>query len=88
MNRVFVDTNAWIALSSKRDTLHEAAVRMNKTLLRSGCRYVTTNFVLDETYTGLRMRVGHAAVIDFGEKIRTTRTVQIAHVSEEIEKEA
>ena len=88
MSRIFSDANAWIALNSKRDQWHDAAVKINRELLQNGHRYVTTNFVLDETYTGLMMRVGHFAAVDFGEKIRAARTVQLIHITEAIEEEA
>lgn len=88
MNAVFVDTNAWIALNSKRDNLHEEAMIANRRLLEHGYRYLTTNFVLDETYTGLRMKIGHFAAVDFGEKLRQSRMVTIIHISPDIETEA
>lgn len=88
MSRIFSDANGWIALNSKRDQWHDAAVKINKELLQNGHRYVTTNFVLDETYTGLMMRVGHFAAVDFGERIRAARTVQVVHITEAIEEEA
>ena len=88
MTQIFVDTSGWIALNSKRDQLHGQAVSRNRSLLRDGHRYVTTNFVLDETYTGLRMKVGHFASVDFGEKIRKAQTVHILHVSADIEEAA
>ncbi len=68
MKPVFADANGWIALNSKRDQGHDIAVNINKGLLQEGHRYVTTNFVLDETYTGLLTKVGHFSAADFGEK--------------------
>jgi predicted nucleic acid-binding protein len=88
MRNIFVDANAWIAISSKRDRLHESAITLNRSLLQSGCHYFTTNFVLDETYTGLLMHVGHFAAVDFGERVRTAQVVDVIHVSEEIEEAA
>ena len=91
MNRrkwVFADANGWIALNSKRDQLHHTAVGVNRDLLSKGCRYITTNFVLDESYTGLLTMVGHFASVDFGERIRLSKTMQIVHITEEIEDEA
>jgi len=49
MKKIFVDTNGWIALNSKRDQFHRAAIEKNQELLRSGAHYITTNYVLDET---------------------------------------
>ena len=88
MNWVFADANGWIALNSKRDQLHGVAVDVNKSLLRGGRRYITTNFVLDETYTGLRMKVGHLAAVDFGERLRKSRTVHVVHITEGLQEEA
>lgn len=88
MKRIFADTNGWIALNSKRDQLHDVAVKVNRELLAAGYRYVTTNFVLDETYTGLLLKVQHLAAVDFGERIRNSRMVQIIHLIEDIENEA
>lgn len=85
MNTIFVDTNAWIALNSKRDHLHREAVATNHRLLEHGCRYLSTNFVLDETYTGLRMKIGHVAAVDFGEKLQQSQLVTIIHISPELE---
>ena len=88
MKRVFADANGWIALNNKRDRLHDAAVRVNQDLLFKGWRYITTNFVLDESYTGLLTNVGHFAAVDFGEKIHSSKAVQIIHIIEEIEEQA
>jgi predicted nucleic acid-binding protein len=88
MKQVFVDTNGWLALNSKRDQFHKIAQDTNKELLKSGYFYITTNFVLDETYTGLIRKVGHFAAVDFGEKIRDSRIISIIHISKEIEDEA
>ncbi len=88
MRQVFVDTNGWIALNSKRDQFHETALKTNKKLLKNGYQYVTTNYVLDETYTGLLARVGHFAAVDFGEKIRASKIAHVIHISKEVEEEA
>ena len=88
MKRLFADANGWIGLNSKRDQMHEAATKVNKEFLQKGYRYITTNFVLDETYTGLLTNVGHFAAVDFGERVRVARTVQIIHITPDIEEEA
>jgi len=88
MRQIFADANGWIALNSRRDQLYNMAVKINKELLRTRNRYVTTNFILDESYTNLLTRVGHFAAVDFGEKIQSAQTVQIIHITEDIEEEA
>ncbi len=88
METVFLDANGWIALSNKRDQLNAKAVNRNKELLQNQTRYLTTNFVLDETYTTLMAKVGNFAAVDFGERVRNSKSVTIVHISPEIEEEA
>lgn len=85
--QIFADANGWIALNSRRDQFHPAALETNRALLRQGHRYVTTNFVLDETYTGLATRVSHFAAVDFGERIRRSQAIQIIHIDPDLEEE-
>ena len=88
IKQIFADTSAWIALNSKRDQFHDIAVKINKELLQEGYHYLTTNFVLDETYTGLCIKIGHFAAVDFGEKIRCSKLVNIIHVDENLEEQS
>lgn len=88
MKRIFIDSNGWIALNNNRDQFHYEAQKLNRSLLKQRYHYITTNFVLDETYTGLLMKVGHFAAVDFGERIRKSKVTTIIHISEEIEDSA
>jgi len=54
----FVDTGGWMALADAADPAHEPARRARDEWLRAGGRFVSTDFVLDETLTLLRMRLG------------------------------
>ena len=58
---IFVDTSAFYALADRTDCLHSPAVRFVETNERL---LVTSNFVVHETVTLLRMRLGHAAAVD------------------------
>lgn len=48
----------------------------------------TTSYILDETLTLIRARLGIKASIDFSKKIRKSKVVEILPVSREIEEEA
>lgn len=88
---VFIDTWAWVALANENDNWHEVAEILNQDLVSAGYLYVTTNFVLDESYTLIQARLHKQAAIDFGEEIRVSKetgVLKIIHISEEIEKEA
>ncbi len=82
---IFVDTSAWIALYNKNDNLYEKAQVLNKDLLSQGYRYITTNFILDETYTGLLYRAGHHIAVEFGKEIRKSKEIEIIYITREIE---
>jgi hypothetical protein len=61
---------------------------VNHKLLQQGYRYVTTNFVLDETYTLLLRKGGHHIAVRFGDRIGQTQLVEIIHISPSIEEDA
>jgi predicted nucleic acid-binding protein len=50
---IFVDSWAWIALAAQGDRTHEPAMRQHQEFLRTGRRYVTTDFVLSEVISHL-----------------------------------
>lgn len=88
MREVFVDTSGWVALKHKRDTFWEAATALHRSLLTAGARYVTSNFVLDESYTLLLHRAGHHVAVELREEIRASRLVTVVRVSADWEDEA
>jgi predicted nucleic acid-binding protein len=53
--KLFVDTWGWVAVADGRDPGHEAATEIFRQARRSG-GVVTSNFVLDETFTLLFKR--------------------------------
>jgi hypothetical protein len=88
---IFVDTAAWAAISIRNDRFHPAAARAQKRLRRSGERLLTSNFVLDETYTLLLYQAGYAAAIRFHHLIQmmiAAGVLSSAHVTEDIEDHA
>lgn len=48
MQKVFVDTVAWIALVNLHDSLHNRAKDVLAQLRTDGCRFLTSEFVLVE----------------------------------------
>jgi len=56
--RLFVDTAGWLMMADAADPEHGAAVDTRDRWLRDGGVLLTTDFVLDETLTLLRMRLG------------------------------
>jgi predicted nucleic acid-binding protein len=59
---VFLDTSGLFAFLVKKDTRHGTASRCIRTALTSGGRLITTDYVIDETATLLKVR-GYGHVI-------------------------
>lgn len=78
---VFVDTGAFFAIENERDRHHPKALDTRDELMSQGQRLVTSDYILDEVYTLIRMRVGHRAAVDFGESIRSSRFFRIEPVT-------
>lgn len=85
---IFVDTSAFLAIENRRDTHHRRALFFKDTCLRAGLTFITSDYVLDETYTILLIRAGHAVAVEFGEALRASWLLQIEHVTPEILDEA
>jgi predicted nucleic acid-binding protein len=79
MNAIFVDTAGWTACADAGDPAHLESVDARDTALASGARLITTDFVVDETLTLLRIRLGVRAAqawwrqIDASHRLRWER---------------
>jgi uncharacterized protein len=74
---VFVDTDAWFAYFVRRDPDHRAAtawMRQNRQPL------VTTDYILDELLTLLKMRENYRVAVAAGEALWQQRVARIEHV--------
>jgi predicted nucleic acid-binding protein len=75
---VFVDTGAWFAYFVRRDPDHAAAVawmRQNRQPL------VTTDYVLDELLTLLKLRENHGVAVAAGEALLLQRVARIEQIT-------
>jgi uncharacterized protein len=75
---VFVDTGAWFAYFVRRDPDHRAAtawMRQNRQPL------VTTDYILDELLTLLKMRENYRVAVAAGEALWQQRVARIEHVT-------
>lgn len=61
MKGLFVDTSGWMACADAADPAHVRAAAARDAALESGQPLVTTDFVVDETLTLLRVRLGLSA---------------------------
>lgn len=59
-------------------------IRFRNSCLKAGSVLVTSDYVLGETHTILRVRAGHGIAVQFGEAIRASRLLHVKFVSPEI----
>lgn len=85
MKRVFVDTSAWYALADRKDPDHASVARV---LGRWSGRLVTSNFVLDESVTLIRYRLGLAAARTFGETLLDGSAARLVSITRADERRA
>jgi len=79
MNRLFVDTSAWVALTDSADRYHQRAIAFRDEI--AGQRpMLTTSYVLDETYTLLLLNIGYAHTVSLKKRLDTLVAQQIIEV--------
>jgi predicted nucleic acid-binding protein len=69
MNAVFVDTGGWVACADRSDPAHVACTAARDATLEAGRLLITTDFVVDETLTLIRFRLGLAAASAWWQQI-------------------
>ena len=58
MSPLFVDTAGWMAAADAKDPLHSKCRAVRDDWLEAGGTLIVTNYVVDETLTLIRMRLG------------------------------
>lgn len=81
--RVFVDTSGWYALIDRRDDEHVRTGSFVREWLRSGGRLVSSDYVLDESFTLARARSGPRAAFQLMDLLERTAAVDLEWVGSE-----
>ena len=82
--RLFVDAAGWMACADRNDPAHARCVAVRDAKLRAGFMLVTTDYVLDETLTLLRLRLGLPATREWWERVSQSTRVIFAEVDAEL----
>ncbi len=85
MERLFVDTSCWYALTNRRDPDHDAT---RAVLHAFEGRLVTSNYVFDETITLCRYRLSHEVASTVGQTLLDAGTVDLIRVTTADERDA
>lgn len=82
--RIFVDTGAWAALAMTNDQHHQQARNLLEQLNEKSAQLVTSDYVLDESFTLIRLRSSHAKAIEVGKSILNSSVVRLITVDRAI----
>jgi predicted nucleic acid-binding protein len=88
---LFVDTWGWCASVNPKDKQYHKIKQIIEKSYESGNHLITTNFVLDEAYTLIRLRVNHRASVNLHQTIAQLVVddfLDIIHITPEIEQSA
>ena len=80
---VFMDTAGFLALWDAGDDHHAAAVALQRELIRKRRRFLTSDYVVDETITLLLVRHSHAAAANFLATIERSEALRLEWVGPE-----
>jgi len=87
--KIFIDSSAFIALYLSDDDFHQPAKKLLEELKEKQIGLVTSNFVLDETYTFLRAKINKKTAIGFAEFLaENTDIIKIIRITVGDEKKA
>ncbi|HEV2394292.1 MAG TPA: type II toxin-antitoxin system VapC family toxin [Verrucomicrobiae bacterium] len=74
---VLIDTAGFLALWDASDEHHHRAVQLQSALARKKGRFLTTDYIVDETATLLLKRHSHAAAADFLKTVLGSRALRV-----------
>jgi predicted nucleic acid-binding protein len=74
---VFMDSAGFLALWDAGDAHHAAAIRLQDELARKRRRFLTSEYVVDETATLLLVRHSHAAASDSLDTIERSESLRL-----------
>lgn len=81
MKPVFVDTMGWYSLLDRRDEWHRAARDEMDRLRAAATPLVTTDYILDETATLLKVRRALRAIQGFFDSVGSSRMLTVTPVN-------
>ncbi len=71
-----VDTAGWMALADASDPHHEATRAARDAWLEAGGMLLTTDYIMDETLTLIRYRLGHQAAMTWWDQMEASPRVR------------
>lgn len=82
MSKLFVDTSGWMAAADSSESLHKKVCKSRDEWLERGGLLITTDYVIDETLTLIRFRMGLKASETWLAQIEKSARVRIEWINE------
>lgn len=82
--RVFLDTNGWLALLNASDSLHPAATETWTDLLKQGCSFFLTDWIIAETGNGLARTSARSQFARSVDILRSSPRCYLIPISEQL----
>lgn len=89
--RLFLDTTALVAMEDQDDASHQRAIDFRQKIARSETPFrklYTSNYVIDETLTLLRIHCGHSVAVGFRKTLEASKLVTVFWITEPLESDA
>jgi predicted nucleic acid-binding protein len=80
---VFMDSAGFLALWDAADEYHPAALKLQSELVQKGRRFLTSEYIVDETATLLLRRHSHKAASDFLDSIERSEALRLEWIGPE-----
>ncbi|MCG2692003.1 PIN domain-containing protein [Microgenomates group bacterium] len=65
ISKVFIDTNVFVAIKDDKDSTHDRAIFLLKTLKSKKVRFFTSSDVIGESITVISKKLGKLAAVEF-----------------------
>jgi predicted nucleic acid-binding protein len=88
LGRVFVDTGAWFAIQATDDAHHELARGTLPGIVEASQSLMTSNLIVCETYTLLRLSKGYREAKRFLDTLARSAKLERVFISESLERQA
>lgn len=82
--RLFVDSSGWIAISATGDRFYDRAARSFAATRDKPLQMITSDYVLDESFTHLQRHFGHRGAVEFGRWLLGNDRIEVARVDDDI----
>ncbi len=89
--KLLIDTSAFKAFYDEDDEHHEEATSFLRRIKEETVpykRFFTTDYVLDETLTLIRLAHSHAKSVEFGDALLNSKAILLIYINENVVKNA